>query len=276
MKKKNFAILFVISTSAFAQVGINTNDPSKTLDVNGEVRVRTLPAGGTIDNILVADTSGNLRIVPRSSFGGGTGGNNNDDGFNSTILGYEPQPIANKVVPPTAPGGTTVTELGCNQYPTNGHYYCAYQLSGGITWFNAFSFAKQIGGYLVTLTNTAETNWVYQEILTGYNITNNVWIGYNKITEPGNSNRFRWITGEEFKINWATNPATAENRFNTGEPNNSNGTEGSTHIIGVGGNCARSWNDTNGSSTSAAAGCSTGSVSAANQVLNRLIIEFNN
>ncbi|GGE94871.1 Lectin C-type domain-containing protein [Chishuiella changwenlii] len=275
MKQKYYlsAQVLAVSVFSFGQIGINTNDPTKTLDVNGEVRVRTLPSGNVIDEVLVADTNGNIRKIPRNSFEGE--GAYSKGGFNSTILGYEPQPVANKVVPPTAPGGASVTELGCKQYSQNGHHYCVYDLSTGINWYNAFNFAKNLGGYLVTLTSHAETDWVYSEILSGYNLSNNIWIGYNKITEPGNTNRFRWITGEEFRINWGTNPATAEHRFDAGEPNNYNGNEGSTHIIGAGGSCARSWNDTDGNNTSAAAGCTTGSITAANKIINKLIIEFN-
>lgn len=271
MKKKYYlsAQALAVSIFSFSQIGINTNDPTKTLDVNGEARVRTLPIGNATDELLVADSNGNVKKISRNSLA------NSKGGFNSTILGYEPQPIANKVVPSTAPGGATVTELGCKRYPTNGHHYCAYELSTGINWFNAFDFGRNLGGYLVTLTNNAETDWVYEEFLTAYNITNSVWIGYNKIAEPGNENRFRWITGEEFKINWGTNPSTAEHRFKVGEPNNSQGNEGSTHIIGAGGNCARLWNDTNGNNITATATCTSGRVSAANQVVNRLIIEFN-
>ncbi|GGE94865.1 Lectin C-type domain-containing protein [Chishuiella changwenlii] len=271
MKQKHYlsAQALVVSIFSFSQIGINTNDPTKTLDINGELRVRTLPQGDDIDYVLVADASGNIKKVSRNSL---ENGESYSGGFNSTILGYEPQPVANKVVPPTAPGGTTVTELGCKQYSGNGHHYCAYELSGGISWFNAFNFARNLGGYLVTLTSHAETDWVYSEILSGYNLTNNIWIGYNKIAEPGNENRFRWITGEEFRINWGTSPSTAEHRFYPGEPNNHNGIEGSTHIIGVGGDCARRWNDTNGSNLTSSAPCVITSV---NKVFNKLIIEFN-
>jgi hypothetical protein len=92
----------------------------------------------------------------------------------------------------------------------NNHTYCAYQISQPINWFNAFSFGKQMGGYLVTMTNDAERIWVNTNIVasgTGYNLANNIWIGFNKIKRPGNPDQLQWITGEEFKINWSTNPA---------------------------------------------------------------------
>ncbi|MEQ3690527.1 MAG: hypothetical protein ABNG98_03315, partial [Flavobacterium sp.] len=48
----------------FAQVGIETTEPSKTLDVNGEVRIRTTPAtmneSAVKDSILVVDNLGNV------------------------------------------------------------------------------------------------------------------------------------------------------------------------------------------------------------------------
>ncbi len=65
-------------------------------------------------------------------------------------------------------------------------------------------------------------------------------------------------------MNWSTNPATTENWFATGEPNNSGGTEGSTHIYNTSGNAERRWNDLSGSTTTF-----TGSA------MNQLIIEFN-
>ncbi|MBJ5579823.1 hypothetical protein JGG64_23465, partial [Salmonella enterica subsp. enterica serovar Derby] len=129
-----------------AQVGINTTSPTKPLDINGELRIRTLNQGTNTDNLLTADADGNVRAISRDELGGGT------SGFNSTILGYDPQPVANRQQPPVpVPGGGTATESGCKKWATNSHTYCAYQLSQAITWFNAFNFAKQMGGYLVTM-----------------------------------------------------------------------------------------------------------------------------
>ncbi|WP_139166265.1 hypothetical protein [Chryseobacterium soldanellicola] len=41
-------------------VGINTPVPTKTLDINGDLRIRTLPAGTGADKLIVADASGNI------------------------------------------------------------------------------------------------------------------------------------------------------------------------------------------------------------------------
>lgn len=260
--KKSILLFIILPYLASAQVGINTTTPTKTLDINGELRTRTLPQGVAADDILSADANGNVRKIARSDLSGGT-----SSGFNNSILGYDPKPAATRPQPPGAvPGGGTATELGCKQWAGNNHTYCAYQLSQGINWFNAYSFGKQMGGYLVTMPNDAERIWVATNIVasgTGYNLANNIWIGFNKIQRPGNPDRLQWITGEEFRMNWSTNPATTENWFATGEPNNSGGTEGSTHIYNTAGNAERRWNDLSGATTTF-----TGSA------MNQLIIEF--
>lgn len=149
---KTFIFLLYASAGLSAQVGINTPSPTATIDVNGSARIRTISTGASSDQFLVADADGNIKkvaTIPSSPSGG-------DSGFNSSILGYDPMPITTKVVPATAPGGAAVTELGCKQWTglgANNHYYCAYNLSTGISWFNAFSLAKQLGAYLVTLPN---------------------------------------------------------------------------------------------------------------------------
>ncbi|MFK8057264.1 MAG: hypothetical protein AB8F78_14165 [Saprospiraceae bacterium] len=48
-----------ICVGGFSQVGILTQDPTKTLDVNGEARIRVLPDRLT-NNVVTADADGNL------------------------------------------------------------------------------------------------------------------------------------------------------------------------------------------------------------------------
>jgi hypothetical protein len=118
MKK---TILFIILPYALnAQVGINTTTPTKSLDINGELRIRTLPVGVAADDILSTDTNGNVRKVSRSDLSGGT-----SSGFNNTILGYDPKPVATRPQPPgSAPGGGTATELGCKNGQKQSHVLC--------------------------------------------------------------------------------------------------------------------------------------------------------
>ncbi|MGM5630744.1 hypothetical protein O2K51_07550 [Apibacter raozihei] len=170
--------------------------------------------------------------------------------FSSSILGYSPSKTSERVVP-AAFGGATVTEKGCEKWSVNGHTYCAYTLSAAKNFYDTFSFAKQVGGYVVTITSNDERTWLYTNILTKYALNNNIWIGYNKVAYPGNSTSFTWITGEDWTIDWTTSPnSTPQNYFNSGEPNNSGGSEGSCHIYGLTLNADRKWNDLSGSSTS--------------------------
>lgn len=53
-------------------VGIGTTSPTKKLDVAGDVRIQNLPQGASTDNIVVADTNGNLKTVASSSLQGST------------------------------------------------------------------------------------------------------------------------------------------------------------------------------------------------------------
>lgn len=59
-------ILSILPGALLAQVGINTTTPTKTLDVNGEMRIRTLPTGNNTDQILVVDNLGNVKKVSLS------------------------------------------------------------------------------------------------------------------------------------------------------------------------------------------------------------------
>ena len=48
-------LLAFASTSLYAQVGINTTTPTAKLDVNGNLRIRTIPNGVSSDSILVVN-----------------------------------------------------------------------------------------------------------------------------------------------------------------------------------------------------------------------------
>ncbi|MGG5207700.1 hypothetical protein ACQWU4_02045 [Chryseobacterium sp. MIQD13] len=68
MKIFYFTFLFCMNISA--QVGINTQSPSRTLDVNGSLRVRTQTnqsATASYDNVLASDANGNVDYVKKSS-----------------------------------------------------------------------------------------------------------------------------------------------------------------------------------------------------------------
>ncbi|WP_294222779.1 hypothetical protein [uncultured Chryseobacterium sp.] len=61
-RKTILAASLVISGFAYSQVGINTSNPTKILDVNGDIRVRTLNTiiAPNIAYVITADANGNL------------------------------------------------------------------------------------------------------------------------------------------------------------------------------------------------------------------------
>jgi len=64
MEKNLFCIsAMLISSHFFSQIGINTPNPTKMLDINGNVRVRTVPdvTTQTVKNLL-ADANGNISV----------------------------------------------------------------------------------------------------------------------------------------------------------------------------------------------------------------------
>lgn len=89
----------------------------------------------------------------------------------------------------------------------NGHYYMAYDSS--MTWSEAKAFCEENGGYLASITSSAEQQFVSSLVSTGNK--NLYWIGLYK-----NGDDWFWANGETYSYeNWAE-----------GEPNNVfNGTE---------------------------------------------------
>lgn len=95
MKKSILAFIILPYFIIAQQVGINTQTPTKSLDVNGELRIRTLPAGAGADDILLTEANGNVRKISRSDLNGGA-----SSGFNNSILGYDPKPVVTRPQPP--------------------------------------------------------------------------------------------------------------------------------------------------------------------------------
>ncbi|HKO95700.1 MAG TPA: tail fiber domain-containing protein [Pyrinomonadaceae bacterium] len=57
--------------TASGNVGIGTTSPTKTLDVNGQARIRVLTPSPLLNDVVVADSSGVLFTRPASTIGGG-------------------------------------------------------------------------------------------------------------------------------------------------------------------------------------------------------------
>lgn len=315
-------VFFSYATIANCQVGIGTETPhsSTVLDVvsnskgflapqinlNSVTDVETIdsPAEGT----LVYNTTDNAVLDPGYYFWDGTtwqstgiGERTNivSDGVIPSFLGYTPNgthPATNTTV---TVDGVTFTNRGCKQWSGNGHWYCGYSSgangsnnnpsTGGVNWGTAYNLGKQLKGYLTTITSLAEWNWIVDNIITGYNFQNNIWIGNSKAINmsftpanqpaPGIPIEFLWITGEESKYNWS-NATTVEQNFANNddiqdEPNNLFNNEGCTHIWANGMSSGMNglklkWND---------APCditiwTPGNIAAERRAMNQLIIEF--
>ncbi|NHN27701.1 hypothetical protein FIA58_018625 [Flavobacterium jejuense] len=67
MKKNTLYLLLLTTTFLFSQVGIETSNPTKTLDINGDLRIRTTEIttneSAAKDSILVVDNLGNSKRV---------------------------------------------------------------------------------------------------------------------------------------------------------------------------------------------------------------------
>ncbi|NJL55065.1 hypothetical protein HC928_07640 [bacterium] len=90
--------------------------------------------------------------------------------------------------------GKTVTN------PANSHQYC---LSAASTWTEAQQYGQSLGGYLVTVNDSAEQDW----LLSTFGSQRLYWIGYSDRDSEGN---FVWASGQTPDYtNWLA-----------GEPNN--------------------------------------------------------
>lgn len=65
--KKLSSLFLVLPFMVIAQVGINTTTPTKTLDVNGEARIRNTPTATGSYSVLVVDSDGNVKKIPVSA-----------------------------------------------------------------------------------------------------------------------------------------------------------------------------------------------------------------
>jgi hypothetical protein len=123
----------------------------------------------------------------------------------------------------------------------NGHCYEAVMAPGGIAWNDASAVAVSRGGYLASVTSSAENAFIFALVSTDadywYRSGTGDWWGpwlggVQPSGSPEPSGGWQWMTGEPFiYTNWAP-----------GQPNNSGGNE---NRIQLGGQSTRAstWND---------------------------------
>lgn len=90
--------------------------------------------------------------------------------------------------------------------PANGHYYYLLDAS---TWMDAENQAKAFGGHLVTINNSAEDSFVFNNFKSLGGVNRNLWIGFNDLQSEGS-----WV--------WASGEAVTYTHWYSGEPNNYN------------------------------------------------------
>lgn len=131
-------------------------------------------------------------------------------GIHASALGYNPSGEGNSAPDEFAFENVTAKKVKpCVKYTDTykdaiEHTYCAYKLSDNIDWSQAFNLAKSLKGYLTVITTNNEWNNIKLNFVDQPEASNsNIWIGYNKITEPGNNPEYTWISGEKSMIDWS-------------------------------------------------------------------------
>ena len=143
-------------------------------------------------------------------------GDNVTETFTATVPAASPQ-FYRLTLPQTHPPSASQWKSSAGG---NNHWYELVK-TPKLTWSQARDYAVNHGGYLATITSSAENDFIRTLFANG---TAPFIGGYSE------NNVFRWVTGETFSYtNWQA-----------GEPNNFNGVEDCAQFLGATGQ----WNDT--------------------------------
>ena len=81
--------------------------------------------------------------------------------------------------------------------PTNNH---TYHLLSASSWSDAASVARSLDGFLVTVNDADEDQWLFDTFAIGDSVTRHLWIGLSDHEDEGN---YRWHDGTPFVYrNW--------------------------------------------------------------------------
>lgn len=169
------------------------------------------------------------------------------------LLGYEPIGKGRNAPSSFENNNILFVQQKCVNNPVNGHTYCTYlskkrntNTNEPINWNDAFDAAKKLEGYLVTITDQKEWEFINSKFLSinerEFFNSRRIWLGHNKLKTPGNPREFIWITGETSSIDWSTGKYF--HNFAKNEPNNENNVEGCSHIWNYSRTKILDWNDT--------------------------------
>ena len=81
--------------------------------------------------------------------------------------------------------------------PSNNH---TYHLLSASSWSDAASVARSLGGFLVTVDDSEEDQWLFDTFAVSNDTTRHLWIG---LSDHQNEGDFRWHDGTPFTYrNW--------------------------------------------------------------------------
>jgi Lectin C-type domain. len=145
----------------------------------------------------------------------------------------------NIVASPTTSPDEDDEDIKCfNNYSISSSFYCVYRTNREINWEEAYKAAKLSGGYLVTISNDKEQEYI-QNILDQNNITTNIWLGHRKVNHRNLASQenplftpyYYTLMGDNFSVEWGNRPKLFNN-FIALEPNNNLGEEGCVLMLG--------------------------------------------
>ncbi|WP_333660315.1 hypothetical protein [Chishuiella changwenlii] len=213
--KANLALIaLALLTNTYAQVGINTSNPTSSLDVNGNARVRQIDdLTETPEYLLTADEQGNIKKVETSIVNNGTPASYSPKmaGIFRLTTDVNCSTCDRRIVPFNQ---NVVTNSEYLQINSNGTYTI---LSSGL-----YQFTVQVGVLNVTANS---------DIIIGILNTSGNWIGRATFSTPNTSRHFRVYTttlqfneGDRFSvgINMASGSVQGTQTGTTGNGNVTN------------------------------------------------------
>jgi len=120
----------------------------------------------------------------------------------------------------------------------NGNKHCYMLFTQEKTWFMAKRACENLGGYLATITNEDEMNFIWSQFGAKYQANSETWKGpWIGLSDAVDEGKWQWITGEIAVVG----QDSVYSNWYTGEPDNCCGGEDCSHISG--GHWGNKWND---------------------------------